>query len=314
MGNKINIDDFFKSKLHNRNMEFDAGEWLAMESLLDQNDRKRRRIIPFFWLAIGVALSVFLGFVLFNGHENVPKKPKVASDFAVETNGSKSTQPSQNVDIKQNSLAFTNPINQGEEQKVNNKKETIDPITSKQSIQQPSIKVENAKNDPIDASSSIVEAAKTMDQLASEQTENIVEELTQNENRIIFLEQMPIFSSYLNSQKENLEIIPTSAPSLMEKYVEPHLSLGIGAGALASTSGYAGFEAGILAEYHFDRTWAIQTGFLFSQRNLGSIYSKIREDISYNFGQVSTIYGMNAQSLAYGSLPILAYYKNEKNL
>ncbi|MBK8391580.1 MAG: hypothetical protein IPL23_20845 [Saprospiraceae bacterium] len=123
--NRINIDDFFKSRLHNRNLEFDANDWLAMESLLDQNDRKRRRIIPFFWLAIGVGLSVFLGFVLFNGHENVPKKPKVASGFAVESTESKSTQLSQNVDIKQNSLAFTNPINQGEEQKVNNKSEKM---------------------------------------------------------------------------------------------------------------------------------------------------------------------------------------------
>ncbi|HOY14090.1 MAG TPA: hypothetical protein PLY70_13165 [Saprospiraceae bacterium] len=313
MGNKINIDDFFKSKLHNRNAEFDASDWLAMESLLDQNDRKRRRIFPFFWLVIGVAISAFLGFVLFNGNENVPKKPKVASGFAVESTESKSNHPAQNVDLKQNSQAFTNPINKGEEQKVNTKKETNDPTTLKQSIQQSSIKDENAKNDQIDASSSIVETVQRMDQLASEQTENIVEVQTQNENRIIFLEQMPIYSPYINSQKENLEIMPISVPSMMEKYVEPHLSLGIGGGVLGSTSGFAGFEAGIVADYHFDRTWAIQTGFLFSQRNLGSIYSKIREDISYNFGQVSTIYGMNAQTLAYGSLPILAYFKNEKN-
>ena len=81
--NKINMDDFFKSRLHNRNLEFDANDWLAMESLLDKNDRKRRRILPFFWLVISVALTAFLGFVLFNGNETGDKQPEIKGEIVL---------------------------------------------------------------------------------------------------------------------------------------------------------------------------------------------------------------------------------------
>ncbi len=308
--NKINMDDFFKSRLHNRNLEFDANDWLAMESLLDKNDRKRRRILPFFWLVISVALTAFLGFVLFNGNETGDKQPEIKGEIV--------TKPYEGI---ADSKAKDHSIGQLAEEDYSTKKDIAiiaknvttnriklsDKTYGQLSTLENEHLVEVKKIDAVEDAILLSDDSKTIEEQKAYTSD------LQESSKLIKISSIPTQSFRIHKNAEQKLTMAVSAPSMMEKYVEPHLSLGIGGGVIGATSGYSGFEAGLVADYHFDRTWAIQTGFLYSQRNLGSIYSKIREDISYNFGQVSTIYGMNAQSLAYGSLPLLAYYKNEKN-
>ncbi len=85
---KKNLDKLFQEKLNNFSEAPDEKVWHQIEASLDQ--KKKRRVIPFWWQLGGVAALLIISFFLFNpfntATENVPTV--VETENAVDTNES----------------------------------------------------------------------------------------------------------------------------------------------------------------------------------------------------------------------------------
>ena len=306
MKKSINIDALFKRKLSNAPQDFVESDWLEMEKMLDQDERKKRIFLPFHWLAIGTAAALLCGFVLFkrDGQQSVnqtSEPSKVKETYAI--NEKVSDSESFNTANAQ-SVSNNQSLN---DQKIETQNSTSLAGSIPVDVQKFQNKVsEKAKHAPL----AIEEPAIDL----NEKVEMGTDKTQKNEQRVMFnnLQELTRPTQQLSTASPQIDFKKEYPVKYSE--FEPHLSLGLGLEGFASPSGFGALGGGILANYHITEEWAITTGFKYFRQANANIYSRLRQDESFGFGSSTVTYGLHGDQISFLSAPLGISHRRDKML
>ncbi|MBK8391653.1 MAG: hypothetical protein IPL23_21245 [Saprospiraceae bacterium] len=179
-------------------------------------------------MVISVALTAFLGFVLFNGNETGDKQPEIKGEIV--------TKPYEGI---ADSKAKDHSIGQLAEEDYSTKKDIAiiaknvttnriklsDKTYGQLSTLENEHLVEVKKIDAVEDAILLSDDSKTIEEQKAYTSD------LQESSKLIKISSIPTQSFRIHKNAEQKLTMAVSAPSMMEKYVEPHLSLGIGGGS-----------------------------------------------------------------------------------
>ncbi len=324
------LDDFFKNKMSQRQIEFDEAHWAAAEALLDKQKRKKRLA---FWWWFGGAASVLVTALLlwWFWPQSAPSPlssffdlPALAKSEAPTTDAT--VQPDV-TETPQTSAPHSSNANLSPSSKQNPSSDTRDTFAAK-AKEEIDRTAEKAFTERKKTTITAKEEKAKADQKAKVQN-NSKPEKKPNQNKaqanadqkvkrlaipmLSTLEREPLRyerqGNFGNAQREE--------PMIKVAYEKWRW----GAAAYASLYPYRtganesliGWKTGLFSSYHLNTNWYIESGIQYHLRTGQFGFAKAESIANYRFGKSELNYFLLPTQLHYLQIPLLVGYQNNRH-
>lgn len=325
------LDDLFKDKLSDRPYPVNMDHWDQATKMLDEDKPKRRSFIWFFWGGLSLILILGSAYWIMRpelSSDNTtsslveapsqlrntqPEKKALGADLAPEAAKKSLSTQNRMPDEKGRNDAQVIPVSA---EKTIHTVEENQPITSQASIQTSIEKLPDhvlVQNAPSQSASNQSSESST-----STSVSNFSEAILPARD-FFFADLLPprFVEPLVTLETTGLSsgIMPPSNPidPNIQRFKMGFYLEGLMNPIHSDQASFAGFKLGLIGRYQMTSKLYLEFGPGYHQYKGLKMYSKLRQDAIYDFGLSTEIYGMQAQTAHFISLPISFLWSPQKH-